>query len=115
MLIQAMEYESIPFWDIRFCYHMYINKLNFIYPVISKVRNIGTDGSGSHCGKSSWTDVVLDDGRCIINFNDSIEVDDKIALSFKRFYNGRPSMRNFLIFILKETNLFIPINNILKR
>jgi GT2 family glycosyltransferase len=114
MLIYAMEKEKVPYWDIRRCYFMHLNDLKFIYPVVSKVKNIGTDGSGLHCGKSNWSDVTIDAGTDRVNFSDDIEFDDQIIKAFKRFYNGPVSLKRYIVILLKKINMYSFIRSIIK-
>lgn len=40
---------TLDVWAVRWCYHLYRNKLLTVYPTISRTKNIGVDGSGEHC------------------------------------------------------------------
>lgn len=57
-MLDAQMVGNIDSWAIRFCYHMYINELFAIIPFRTKIKNIGFDGSGTHCGSTS--NVVSD-------------------------------------------------------
>lgn len=48
MLIQQMK-SNIDSWAVRWCYHLYRNKLLTIYPKMSRATNIGFDNTGVHC------------------------------------------------------------------
>lgn len=43
----------IDSWAIRFSYGLFKNRLYWVMPKNSKVKNIGFDGSGTHCGASN--------------------------------------------------------------
>lgn len=40
---------KIDSWAVRWCYHLFRNHLLTVYPTKSRVKNIGIDGSGTHC------------------------------------------------------------------
>lgn len=42
----------IDSWAIRWVYFQFKNEMLTVYPTISKVKNIGLDGSGTHCKTS---------------------------------------------------------------
>ena len=52
MLVAQME-GKIDSWAVRWCYHLFENKLLTVYPKKSTVINIGMDGSGTHFTKNS--------------------------------------------------------------
>ena len=45
---------------MRWCYHLFSNNMLTVYPRVSKTRNIGMDGSGTHCAPTDRHDVELD-------------------------------------------------------
>lgn len=47
-----MHVEKIVHGDVYYCLYQYINKMYSIFPVISRARNEGHDGSGINCGNS---------------------------------------------------------------
>jgi len=76
---------KIDSWAIRWCYSQSKKDLLTVYPVNSKVKNIGLDGSGTHSGISKDYDVELARGFSSFNFDDP-ELDDRILKSFKNHY-----------------------------
>jgi hypothetical protein len=62
MLRKQMRGE-LDSWSIRFEYAHCKHDALCLHPVRSRLRNIGFDGSGVHCGVSSEYDTELDDGR----------------------------------------------------
>lgn len=52
MLI-AQAKKGIDTWDIQWCYHNFKYNRFTIYPTVSYVENIGMDGTGVHCGRTS--------------------------------------------------------------
>ena len=63
LLRQQMSGE-IDSWAIRWYYTHFMNAATCIWPMDSKIRNIGMDGTGVHSGTSSVFDIMLSD-----NFN----------------------------------------------
>lgn len=49
----------IDSWAIRWCYTQSKLEMFTVYPVVSKIKNIGLDGSGTHSGISSRYDTDL--------------------------------------------------------
>lgn len=40
---------KIESWAVRWCYHLFTHQLLTVYPRISKIQNVGFDGSGTNC------------------------------------------------------------------
>lgn len=51
----------ISSWAIRWCYQQNKLKMYTVFPKYTKIRNIGTDGSGTHSGNTRSYDVDLVD------------------------------------------------------
>lgn len=51
MLI-AQQAGQVDSWAVRWCYHLFNHQLLTVYPRVSRVRNIGFDGSGVNSGDS---------------------------------------------------------------
>lgn len=60
MLCEQMN-GRIDSWAIRWDYSFFVRGLYTVYPVKTKVVNIGCDGSGTHCGNEGQKDVSLDE------------------------------------------------------
>ncbi|HEY9124931.1 MAG TPA: glycosyltransferase [Bacteroidales bacterium] len=72
-------------WAIRFCYTSYkFNKLN-VFPTVSKVRNIGADGSGTHVRKSRSFETKLDDSNNTIKLT-TPPLNGQIIKAYQRFF-----------------------------
>lgn len=77
-------------WAVRWCYSLSKRDLLTVYPVKSRVRNIGIDGSGIHCVQSlqNHFEVNLSDHelcKFIIP-----KVDKRITKAFQTFYMSFP-------------------------
>ncbi|MDU1538950.1 MAG: sugar transferase [Paeniclostridium sordellii] len=78
--------KEIDSWAIRWCYNQWKKNKYTIYPIVSKVRNIGTDNSGTHSGDTKKYDCKLDDDKAL-NIPNEIEANIKIEKNFKKFYS----------------------------
>ncbi len=75
--------------DAILSYHMFNNDLLTIFPVVSKVRNIGHDGTGENCGITDiYRKQEIDDDQIRIRFEPGIkpsnEIDAILQQHFKR-------------------------------
>ncbi|WP_321324714.1 glycosyltransferase family 2 protein [Thiomicrorhabdus sp.] len=52
-MVQQEVVGSLQAGDVRCMYHQLLNSQYTVYPRYSLVQNIGHDGSGEHCGRSS--------------------------------------------------------------
>jgi hypothetical protein len=76
-------------WSIRFDYAHYKHDAFCVHPVVSKVQNIGFDGSGVHCDYSEDYLVELDPGERPFRLRPDLEVDTSVLRAFDRKF--RPS------------------------
>lgn len=87
MLDMQMKGE-VDSWAIRWCYSQ--SKLNLltVYPVISRIQNIGLDGSGTHSGITNKYDSILYNSEkpCVF---ENIELNDEILKEFKDHYGTK--------------------------
>lgn len=73
---------KIDSWAIRWCYAQFQFDMLTVYPVVSRIKNIGLDGTGTHSGISSKYDVTLSDNVPKCRF-DKPNLDKRIVKSFK--------------------------------
>lgn len=85
MLFRQMQGE-LNSWSIRFSYAQFRNEAYTLYPVQSLVANLGTDGSGTHSGKTDRYAVTLATGEDCLSFPDHLQVDEEVIRSFRKFY-----------------------------
>jgi len=88
MLKKQMNGE-IDSWAIRWCYNQFKEDSYTIYPVKSKVKNIGMDGSGVHCGASNKFDVSLDTEYSKNELPKKLELNQKILSNFKNYFEPK--------------------------
>jgi predicted O-linked N-acetylglucosamine transferase (SPINDLY family)/SAM-dependent methyltransferase len=52
MLLSQLTGRLRDNWDLNWMLTVYLRKGAFVYPTLSHIKNIGMDGSGTHCGKT---------------------------------------------------------------
>jgi len=81
MLDRQMQ-GMIDSWAIRWCYAQSKLDMLTVYPVVSRIRNIGLDGTGTHSGISSKYDAIIGDGNNRCRF-EMINLDRRIVKLFR--------------------------------
>jgi hypothetical protein len=79
---------KIDSWAIRWCYTQSKLKMYTIYPVVSRIKNIGLDGTGTHSGVSTHYDTELNNEYKKCNFEDP-GLNDQILKDFQNYYLSR--------------------------
>ena len=94
-LLQMLELQmsgQLDSWSIRFDYAHYKHDAFCLHPVVSKVQNIGFDGSGIHCDPSDDYDVALDPADRPFRLRPDLTVDAAVLRVFdRRFRPGKAS------------------------
>jgi len=80
-------YKQIDIWDVKWAFHNYKLSLYTVYPGISKVMNIGADGSGVHVGKTNRYDTVLDPRKGFSYSNKDLQPSVLALERFRAFYH----------------------------
>jgi hypothetical protein len=85
--LQRQVDSDINSWSIRFGYWQFRQGMCTVYPAVSRVRNIGTDGSGTHnsCG-ARYNDELS--GSTVPFVLSAPAQSKQIVLQFKREYSG---------------------------
>ncbi|HHX31748.1 MAG TPA: glycosyltransferase [Bacteroidales bacterium] len=84
---------KIDSWAIRWCYTQSKLDMLTVYPVNTRIKNIGLDGSGTHSGVNSHYDVELNSQLKRCHFDDP----DLNGLILKRFQNHYMSLLNYYL------------------
>jgi len=80
-------------WAVFWSINIIKNDGVCVNPVKSKIRNIGNDGTGIHCGSSNRYEVkIVKEDINLLNLPDEIIIDNKIIIRYKKFFN--PSLKN---------------------
>jgi glycosyltransferase involved in cell wall biosynthesis len=84
MLVKQQR-KVIDSWAIRWTYSQFINNAFGVYPVHSKIRNIGTDGSGTNFTfKTGYYGSEMSDDK--IRIDPDIELDNQVIEQFAEYY-----------------------------
>lgn len=92
-MLDAQMTGQIDSWAIRWCYAQSKLDMFTVYPVISRINNIGLDGSGTHSGFCSHYDSLLNNNYTKCKFEDP-GINYKLLKTFKNYYGT--SFRYFL-------------------
>ncbi len=87
-------------WAIRFCYAQFVNDRYTVYPRVSLVRNIGNDGSGTHCGDLGQMVEEFKTDEVVELIIESPMIDKKILREFKAQY--RVSFKEAIQWLIKK-------------
>ena len=81
-MLDSQMQGKIDSWAIRWCYAQ--SKLNMltIYPTVSRIKNIGSDGTGTHRGITSKYNTVISNGNNKCEF-EKLDLDKRIVEAFK--------------------------------
>jgi hypothetical protein len=84
MLDLQME-GKIDSWAIRWCYAQSMHNMYTVYPVQSRIKNIGLDGSGTHSGFTNRYDVDFNKDNRDCKFED-VKLNYEISKKFQKYY-----------------------------
>lgn len=100
-------------WAIRWCYNQFKNNSFCIYPVKSKVRNIGTDASGIHCGVRKKYDVKIDTGEKKTILTKALNTNEEILNRFSDYYGTKMKVK--IVTFLKFLGMYNFVKTLLER
>lgn len=86
-MLDAQMGGKIDSWAIRWCYSQSMHNMFTVYPTLSRIKNIGLDGSGTHSGVSFKYDTPLSDGLNQCRFG-RIEPDRRIVKMFRDHFGN---------------------------
>ena len=85
-MLAKQQRGAIDSWAIRWTLAQARNDAFGLYPVKSKIKNIGTDGSGTNFTfKSEAYGQELQEGGVLLNPN--LQPDPEVMAAFRRFYD----------------------------
>lgn len=76
-------------WSIRFDYAHHTHDAFCVHPVVSKVENIGFDGSGVHCSDGTGYEAELDPGDRPFRLDPDLAFDASVQRAFDRRFRPR--------------------------
>lgn len=97
LIVETGEYTG----DTIICYQLFRNSQISIFPSISRVKNIGHDGSGMHCGvdnSNRFKTQLVSDGKQAIRFEQNIKKNPKVYHVLSRYFR-RPKLYRFKRFV----------------
>ncbi len=100
-MLQRQREGKINSWAVRWSYAHYKHNAYALVPVVSKIKNIGADDSGTHVEKTSRYDVLLDDGKKSYHLPDHIALDPVVTGNFQKFFK-KSWLRKLLSLILEK-------------
>lgn len=87
-MLDAQIEGKIDSWAIRWCYSQSKKNSLTVYPVKSRIKNIGLDGSGTHSGVSSHYNLEIDKNIKKCNFSNP-ELNEFILRNFQNHYGSK--------------------------
>ncbi|TYB32240.1 MAG: glycosyltransferase [Candidatus Mcinerneyibacterium aminivorans] len=106
---------EIDSWAVFWSLNIIKNDGVCVNPVKSKIKNIGHDGSGVHCGSNDKHNTNLcTENVQRLNFPDKILINDKIISNYKDFFSFslKERIKKNIIIILKKLRLYNLLSNI---
>jgi len=85
MLINSLENKK-DVWSIIHTYAQFKTGAFTLYPTVSKIENIGCDGSGVNCGVSIKWNVCLDQRETFTKLTKDLVVDEKINVRIRALF-----------------------------
>ena len=110
-MMQMQQDGLIDSWSVRFGYEHFVHHAVAMIPCVSYVRNIGIDGSGTHCGndaESYYIDLSL--SKRSPKLLDVLYEDSRIINTFYSCYSSikRPLWQKIINFIARKLGKKVP-------
>jgi hypothetical protein len=91
---------KIDSWSVKWTYTHFLNNAYCVYPVKSRIRNIGADRSGVHTGKTKKFDGELELNDVELSKIRTLQPDQEILINFRKFF--KKNLLNSVIQKLKN-------------
>jgi hypothetical protein len=85
LMLYKQQKNLISSWAVRWCYTHYKHNAYCLYPIFSKIQNIGADNSGTHTPKTDKFDVNLEEKEYKLSAN--IVPNILILKELKKFFH----------------------------
>ena len=85
-MLKNQKAGKIDSWAIIWTYSHFKNNAQCVYPVKSRIKNIGTDNSGVHTGKTNRFNVDLYEDHQALTLIENSEQDESIMKNFRKFF-----------------------------
>lgn len=98
-MLDSQMQGKIDSWAIRWCYTQSKLDMLTVYPVVSRIKNIGLDGTGTHSGINPQYDVVInnENKKCVF---DNPGLNKRILKNFRNYY-----LSSFKYMLIKAKNI----------
>jgi len=88
-------------WTLNWVLSVYINNGVYIYPTRTHISNIGTDGTGAHCGKTDKYHSFSCDTRPT-RYPADVFLDEQVMENFKSYYRAVPERSRRAVHFLRS-------------
>ncbi|MCK4786759.1 MAG: FkbM family methyltransferase, partial [Desulfobacteraceae bacterium] len=88
-------------WTLNWVLSVYINNGVYIYPTRTHISNIGTDGTGAHCGKTNKYHSFSCDTRPTL-YPADVFLDEQVMENFKSYYRAVPERSRSAVHFLRS-------------
>jgi len=89
-MLKSQMKGKIDSWAIRWAYAHFKNDAYCVFPDHSRIKNIGTDSTGTHSDTTSKFDVMIDDDEGSTRFKRELALDTKLVKNMQKF--NRPKL-----------------------
>jgi len=88
-MLKRQQNGEINSWAIRYTYHQYKHDMYSVFPLISKIKNIGFNENATHTkGKFNRFEVEMDESsQTQFNFIKDVSLDNNLTSEFKSLYS----------------------------
>ncbi len=90
MILSMLQGQLKDVWTLNWILTVYLHHGCYIFPTCSHVRNIGTDGSGVHCGVTGKFDSPLSN-RPAVRLPEQVRIDPAMMDNFRRYFDLKKS------------------------
>lgn len=87
MIKKKLHEQSFDIWTVNWILSVYKNSGYYIYPTQSHIINIGLDGSGVHCGKSTKYNTVIAEKEPR-RFPSELYLDVNLTNAMNKYFDG---------------------------
>lgn len=77
-MLMAQKYGYINSWAVRWSYAHFKNNAYCLYPVLSRIKNIGFDNTATHKVKTSKFEIEINYTKAEIKFSNDLEINKQI-------------------------------------
>ena len=103
-MLLAQKYGYIDSWAVRWNYAQYKNNAVSLYPVKSKIRNIGLDNTGTHNSRESKFRTNFKQTINEINLTNELKIENDLLLGINKLFKQSIIRRiiNFFRFYIQN-------------